>query len=455
MFKQFLVALYVLAIDMGYYMIIGLLLVAFFNIVVKKEWIANHLGGDNLWSIIKASILGVPLPLCSCGVIPTGLYLKDQGASSSSSVSFLISTPQTGVDSIVATYGLMGITFAWFRPLAAFLSGIFGGLAVKLFGAEFKNEIKKEDLSCGDDCGSDHDHGHAHDHGHDHAHDHANCDDGACKVSEKVEKPPMASRIKASLNYAFGDFVSDIAFHFIIGLVIAALITVFLPAGLLVEIGLSQGILAMLVMIAVGAPMYICSTSSIPIALSLIAKGLSPGTAFVFLFMGPFTNVASMSILSKKLGIKTTVIYLVSAAISAIGFGYLLDFLIKGFNLPYFGKSDVMAMDMSAGWFKTVIGLSFMALIFYHIIKIFSGKIKNKKGQQSKADAKSLTVGVDGMSCEGCVSTLKTELLNTKGVKACDVSLENKSATVWGDIDVKTVERVIVGKGYTIIKTSV
>ena len=138
MVRSFFIAMYALAIDMGYYMIIGLLLVAFFNIIIKKEWIAKHLGGHSLWAIIKASILGVPLPLCSCGVVPTGLYLKDKGASNAATASFLISTPQTGVDSIVATYGLMGITFAWFRPIAAFVSGIFGGIMVRIFDREGK-----------------------------------------------------------------------------------------------------------------------------------------------------------------------------------------------------------------------------------------------------------------------------------------------------------------------------
>jgi len=327
----------------------------------------------------------------------------------------------------------MGITFAWFRPVAAFISGVFGGVMVRIFDRDGKTDVE--------DTIED---GHVHDHG-------ASCSDDSCGVEEKDEHIPIIDKIKSSLRYAFGDFVADIAFHFALGLIIAALITVFIPANFLVDIGLSQGILAMLVMIIVGGPMYICSTSSIPIALSLIAKGLSPGTAFVFLFMGPFTNVASISILSKKLGAKTTVIYLVSAAVSAIGAGYLLDFLIGRFSLPYFGASDVLAMEMTAGPFKTVIGLIFMAILFYHMYNNLSAKIKNKSGQKSKQSEKSLKLNISGMHCDGCASGLQNDLINTKGISAAEVSFEDSSVEVWGKFKEKDIIEIVTKKGYQVI----
>jgi len=436
--KDFFEALYILAVDMGFYMVIGLLLVAVFNVIIKKEWIADHLGKGNLWSIIKASILGVPLPLCSCGVVPTGLYLKDKGASDASTASFLISTPQTGVDSIVATYGLMGITFAWFRPIAAFLSGVFGGLMIKVFGKSIKREnAKKSDavkVECADDSCT---HEHSNDHDHSHSHGHA--------------KGSLKDKLKASFTYAFGDFVGDIAYHFVIGLVVAALITVLIPANFLVEIGLSSGILAMLVMIVVGAPMYICSTSSIPIALSLIAKGLSPGTAFVFLFMGPFTNIATISILGKKLGTRTTTIYLVSAAVSAIGFGYLLDFLIGSFSLPFISGVGRHAHAEDLSLYKIIIGLMFMALVLYHITRSIIGRIKNSSANKMSGDHEGVTLSVSGMTCEGCANGLKTDLLNTKGVKGADVSLEENTATVWGEFELNDIINLISKKGYEVL----
>jgi uncharacterized protein len=432
--KAFFEALYILAIDMGFYMIIGLLLVTVFNVIIKKEWIAAHLGKGNLWSIIKASIFGVPLPLCSCGVVPTGMYLKDKGASDASTASFLISTPQTGVDSIVATYGLMGITFAWFRPIAAFVSGVFGGLMVKVFGKSKDLDTKKEHIyeeDCTDGSCSK---------GHTHSHEHA-----------EEKEASIGQKLKASFKYAFGDFVGDIAFHFILGLIVAALITVLIPANFLVEIGLSSGILAMLVMIVVGAPMYICSTSSIPIALSLIAKGLSPGTAFVFLFMGPFTNIATISILGKKIGTRTTIIYLVSAALSAIGFGYLLDFLIGSFSLPFISGVGANAHAEDISIYKVIIGLSFMLIIFYHIVRRISAWFKAKGGAKEETATKSISLKVSGMNCDGCANSLKADFLNTKGVKGAKVSFDDSSVKVWGNFEEKDIVDVVLKKGYSII----
>ena len=419
--QAFFESLFILAVDMGFYMVIGLLLVTLFNVIIKKEWIAGHLGGGSLWSITKASILGVPLPLCSCGVVPAGLYLKDRGASNAATGSFLISTPQTGVDSIVATYGLMGITFAWFRPLAAFISGIFGGAMIGLFGkgkrntTELKSKVNTEAIDAAD-------------------------------------SRAFGQKISASFRYAFGDFIGDIAVHFIVGLIIAALITVFLPADFLVNAGLSSGILAMLVMIVVGAPMYICSTSSIPIALSLIAKGLSPGTAFVFLFMGPFTNIATISILSKKLGGRTTVVYLLSAAVSAIGFGYLLDFLIHSFSLPYVSGVAAHLHAKNLSVFKIVIGMIFAALILFHAGKALFMTIKGARAKAKTKGKSKTTYKVEGMSCENCANAVKNALLNTKNVENADVSLEEGTATVWGDAGRATVVKAIHKKGYTVVE---
>ncbi len=366
MIQKFFHELYNLSIDMGFYMVIGLLFVAFFTTFMKKETIAKHLGKNDLTSSAKASLFGVPLPLCSCGVVPTAVYLKENGASNATVTSFLISTPQTGVDSIIATYGLMGITFAWFRPIAAFISGIFGGLLVSIFG-KHENIQPQAPSSCS--CCT-----------------HASAETDACHTNVETETHSCCSsdghdhssasssqtvigKLKASFQYAFGDFLADISLHFLIGLVIAAIISVVLPADFLVNMGLTSGIVAMLVMIVIGAPMYICSTASIPIALMLMSKGLSPGTAFVFLFMGPFTNIASLSVLSKVLGKKITGIYLFAASVASIVMGYLLDFLVTAYSLPVITQTTNHMMGHGgATWFKVVVAGAFMLLVLYHLI---------------------------------------------------------------------------------------
>lgn len=352
---EFLQTLYYLFIDMSYYLFIGLIFVGLLHIYMSNEFVSKHLGANSLWSVIKASLFGVPLPLCSCGVIPTGLQLKKSGASNGSVISFLTSTPQTGIDSMVATYGLLGLPFAIFRPFAAFTSGVIGGIIVNMFpqdtfklGSEEKIVIEscedsccsdeKEDLDvCHDSCCSDNT-----------SKDNMNSDDtdscggDSCGCSCSDEKPDLdelgfkkstVKTLKEIYRYAFDEFLGDITKDFVVGLVLAAVITLALPEDFFVSLSLSSPLLLMLLMILIGLPLYICSTSSIPIAIALMLKGISPGAAFVFLFAGPVTNIASIMILKRSLGTKLLSLYLVIVSVLAIIFGLLLDFLFNTFDL--------------------------------------------------------------------------------------------------------------------------
>lgn len=354
-------------VSMSMYIMIGLLFVGILNTYVKKEKVIGLLGTNNFGSVVKSACVGVPLPLCSCGVVPTAVGLKESGASNGAVVSFLISTPQTGVDSIFATYSMMGIVMAIFRPIAAFFSGIFGGIAVNILCKKEKlNTVDKATSSC---CSSEKVETKQAESGcccsatatsnseptHSkvdccHTADSSKTVDSAksccsepitvqtsscCSTQKQEDNVKGFAKFKRVFTYAFGKSLDDIAVHFLVGLVLASLIATFVPADLFVNLGLSSGILSMLAMVVIGLPMYICSTSSIPIALSLIAKGLSPGSAFVFLFVGPVTNIASLLILNKTLGKKITIVYLVSVILCAIGFGYLLEFIATSFNLVF------------------------------------------------------------------------------------------------------------------------
>ena len=412
MVRDFFQSLYTLAIDMGFYMTIGLVLVGMLNIFIKKQWIAKHLGGTGIWPVIKASLLGVPLPLCSCGVVPTGLYLKDKGASDSSAVSFLISTPQTGADSIIATYGLMGPLFAWYRPLAAFVSGIVGGASIRLFNKKPATHPSK--LPVEDD-----------------------------------ESAPIKQRAVKSFKYAFGEFVDDIAVHFIIGLAIAALIAVMIPADFIESIGLSSGILSMLIMIVIGAPMYICSTSSIPIAVMLMVKGLSPGAAFVFLFMGPFTNAASLILISKKFGRKNTVIYFLSAAVSAMAFGVVLDAVVNAAGVE-FSYLTARQAEMAYSPVQIVVAAVFLMLVlFYAVRKLvrYSQKIKAKK---SASDETYKTYAVDGMDCKNCAAGLEASIREEDGVLNAEIDFDSKELKIWGKVSEEKLEQMVKAHGYSL-----
>jgi len=429
---KFLEIFLILFIDMAYYLMLGLTLVGIFNLFVNRELIARQLGKNSFWSSVKACALGVPLPLCSCAVVPTGLYLKDKGASTATTTAFLISTPQTGVDSIVATYGMMGATFAWFRPIAAFVSGVLGGFIVGLFD---KNNKSAEDIDI-----EEHHHNEVDD-----------CTTGTCsnhnhKEVNKTE--PFRKRLANTMHYAYVETIGEIAVHFLIGLVIATLITVFLPTELIERANLNSGLLAMLLMIVIGLPMYICSTASIPIAVSFILKGISPGAAFVFLFMGPFTNAASLAILAKKLGKKIVALYVSVAAVFAVLFGLLLDFMINKLAL----KIDIAQMKEhihdEVTTFEIIVAVVFALLLIYSLGGNLMNKFKAKKASKNVTST-GKTYNVYGMTCNGCSSRLQALLLKNENIENAVVDHENNNATIYGDVSDEVVKTIVENAGFS------
>ncbi len=421
---EFFSVLYQLFVDMGYYMMLGLSLVAIFNLFMNKDVIVRYLGDNGFLASVRACLLGVPLPLCSCGVVPTSIYLKDKGASSSTVSAFLISTPQTGVDSIVATYGLMGITFAWFRPVAAFLSGVIGGSAVSIFAKDKDNKVVGAKQTPTKDE----------------------------SITVETEKKRITlNDITGTLKYSFVEMVSGIAIYFIVGLIISAAISVLLPADLLAQWGIGSGILTMLLMILIGLPMYICSSASIPIALTLMAKGISPGAAFVFLFMGPFTNAASLSILIKKLGKKVIFVYVTAATICAIGFGLLLDWLVTTFGLPIINTIAMEDSHMHISVFQQIVAYIFFGLIVYSLFRKIKAFYNERKIRELSSD-KARVYAVDGMTCGNCALHVQEELLKLENVTNAKVDHEEKTATVWGDVDADAVKKAIEQSGYSVRK---
>ena len=352
----FLNAVIDIFLDMSLFMLIGMILTGVLSVVVKKQTVSKHLGEGTRFAALKAAALGVPLPLCSCSVLPTTTYLSQSGASTSAVMAFLISTPQTGIDSIIATFGMMGVVFAVYRPVAAFISGVAGGALIqKISGNRKLEEIEEHD-------------------------EHDECCSGGCSCDSGQKTLSLKEKLIKMADYAFVDFVDDVSVHFVIGLIIAALITVIIPTGFFESLHISSGILAMLVMLIVGLPMYICSTSSIPIALVLLAKGISPGAAFVFLFAGPATNAASLAVLSKTLGKKTVAVYLAITAVSAVGFGLLLDGLISWLSLPM-PEFGLQAAVRSASTLKIISGVIFGGLILRSLINKLVVRIKKGKNK--------------------------------------------------------------------------
>lgn len=279
--------------DSAPYLLFGFLAAGLLHGVFSSETVARHLGRGRLGPVVKAALFGVPLPLCSCGVLPAALGLRKQGASKGATVSFLVSTPETGVDSIALTYALMDPVMTVFRPLAAFVSAVLAGTVENLFG-------RADPLPA--------------------------APAPPCGCAEHAVPPgaPWRQRVRQGMRYAFGDLLGDLAPWLAVGFLLAGAISAAVPEHLLGEY-LGGGIAPMLVMLAVGVPLYLCATASTPIAAALMLKGLSPGAALVFLLAGPATNLASLTALSATLGVRTTARYLASICAGALAMGLLLD----------------------------------------------------------------------------------------------------------------------------------
>lgn len=287
--------------EMSPYLLFGFFAAGILSMLVSQRVVEKHLGGRGIWPVLKASLFGVPLPLCSCGVIPVSMSLHKHGAGKGSTIAFLISTPQTGVDSIFVTFSLLGPVFAIFRPVAAFVSGIIGGVLVDLFNPAPKGG-EPAPKRCTDEC---------------------------CGGAEN-------RKIARGLKFAFVTLPRDIGGAMLVGLVIAAFISVLVPEDFFAE-KLGTGIFSMLIMMALGTPMYVCATASVPIAAAMIMKGLTPGAALVFLMTGPATNAASFATIWKVLGRTTAIIYLAAIAGCSLMSGIILDYIVGGIKSEVVG----------------------------------------------------------------------------------------------------------------------
>ena len=285
--------------EMSPYLLLGFFFAGVMHAFIPGMVYNRYLGGKGFKSVFYGALFGVPLPLCSCGVLPTAMSLRKQGASKGATASFLISTPETGVDSIIATYSVLGLPFAVIRPVAAFCNAIMGGWLINKFGD--KDEVVPVDASAKTCC--------------------------CHHKQEETHHEGFLGKMREALRFGFVEMIEDIGKWLVIGLVIAGLITVFVPDEFFALFrGNTQ--LSMLLVLCIAIPMYICATGSIPIAVALMMKGLTPGAALVLLMAGPACNMASILVINKTLGRKSLVLYLVSIITMAILWGHVVDYLL-------------------------------------------------------------------------------------------------------------------------------
>lgn len=308
---EFLKALWAYLLVSAPYLMVGLTLAGVFHEFVPMEKVKKWLGGKSLFSVVRAAIIGIPLPLCSCSVIPAAVEIKKSGANNGATSAFLIATPESGIDSISLTYALIDLPMAIIRPVAAFFSAFFAGVLQLIFNNE-DQVIEEEVKSC---CSKNK------------PKPEPVAEEKSCCASKKSEIKKESRMLKA-INYGFGSLINDIAKWLTIGILAGAVIDFVVPADFF--LGFSQNAGRFLILL-IGIPLYICATASTPIAVSLMLKGLSPGSALVLLLVGPATNISNIAVLQKYIGKKGVIINMFSIGFVALIFSYITDWLYGSF----------------------------------------------------------------------------------------------------------------------------
>lgn len=460
--------------EMAPFLLLGFLLAGVIHV-----WIPNHLyipkiSKPTFMSVLWAALFGVPLPICSCGVIPTSIAIRREGASKGASVSFLISTPATGVDSILATYSLLGLPFAILRPIAAFVTALFGGVLTnavtrgecaeggKTVDAKVANSLKVADGECcggaeADCCGS--------------ASGKCGCGAsvaaGKCGCGEHAHaaKLSVLHRIKETLRYGFVDMVSNVSKWLCIGLVLGALIAAFVPNDFFLALR-EYPVLCMLAVLVLAMPMYTCATGSIPLALALVAKGITPGAALVLLMAGPATSIASMLVVGKAFGKRTLVAYLVSIAAGALFFGFIVDtFFMDTFLSAMLPSGAAMEMGHAALGIFDYVCAGFLALLMIY------SRIPKRRGKHCCCDehcgcsehdhaaacdadlktgevALTHTYRVLGMNCSHCKMCVEKAAMKLDGVTFATADIAKKQLEIEGSVDETELKAAIEAAGF-------
>ena len=409
-----MVEMWSLCVEVAPFLLLGMVFSGLISIFVDSRLIMKHIGQKNFSSIFKSTVFGVPIPLCSCGVIPVAATLRESGASKGSTVSFLVSTPQTGVDSIILTYGMLGPLFAFFRPLAAFISGLISGVIINSFDDETHHHIPSENNN------------------------------------SKGTKRPMKERLWAGLEYGFISLPSDIVVPLFQGLSIAALISVFLPYGFIAEYFVSSQFVVYMAMLLISLPVYVCATASIPIALVLMGKGVSAGAVFIFLMAGPATNASSIIVVKNILGSKTMYRYIFLISLLAILFGLFLDSFFT-ITLPVSSTSThVHGID---GYGSIIITILFILILVNSYIdqsRVKSSGISESSNDHSSSK-KRLSFNVSGMTCSHCKESVESAAYSIDGVDSVHVDLSTGDLTIIGNsFNDSAIKEKIKDRGFTV-----
>lgn len=405
MINSFINEITYLFIEISPYLILGFLVSGFLFIFTSKEMVANNLGKPGFVSVSKASLFGVPMPLCSCGVIPVATSMHKRGASKGATLSFLISTPQTGIDSILLTLNQMGLQFAIIRPIVALLTGIIGGLLGEKLTQNEANEVIKQ--------------------------------------NQTDTKKTYVDGIK----YAFITLPADIIKPLLKGIIISGLIAILIPNDFFASYNFT-GLSAMVLVAVASVPIYVCATASVPVAMSLMAKGLEPGAAFVFLMAGPATNAATISVILNSLGKKIVISYVSVIFVSSILFGSLINIFLDPNTIPM--NMDHHHHNHNLLWniFSDLSVYTMLIIIFYYLFS----KIKRRSNAMDNLNNDNAYL-ITGMTCNHCKQTATEAIENCTGVEKVEIDLDSGKAYIQGsDINDDEIITSIKSVGFSIKK---
>ncbi len=313
------------------YLLFGLLISGAIHQFISVDKVKKWLGADKFSSVFKAALVGVPIPLCSCSVIPAAVTIKKSGASNGATSAFLIATPESGVDSISITYALIDLPMTTIRPIAAFCSAFFAGTLQFMFNDfELPPEEKEGPTK------------------------------GCCpKTGKTTSEADFSTKFKGMFKYGFGKLSDDIAGWLTIGILLGALIDFLVPENFFMGMGMVEN---RLMILAIGVPLYICASASTPIAVSLMLKGLSPGSALLLLLVGPATNISNIAVLQKYIGKKGVIINIFSIVFVALIFSFIADYLYENFFTLQLNEM-LSKHEHGAAWWESASAIILMVLL--------------------------------------------------------------------------------------------
>lgn len=412
MLAQYLLHLWQILLDLAPSLLLGLFIAGLMHVYLPLGLIRSHLSRPTMTSVAQASVLGVPLPLCSCGVIPTALGLRRDGAAPGATTAFMISTPQTGVDSILVSAAFLGWPFALFKLIAAFVTGLVGGGLVNRWVPTTDAPMTNREQSLG-------------------AADH------------------RADGLLGALRYAIFDLLAVIDLWLIAGVLVAALITTLTPADFFAAQSWAQGWSGMLVVLAISLPLYVCTTASVPLAASLIAAGMPTGSALVFLMAGPSTNVATIGAVYRALGARVLAIYLGTVVVMSLLFGLLFDWLLA--SPPVAGGGHVHGAHGGAHWVAVLSALVLLALLGGLGWRRWQARRRAAAERAAASGDDLVTLQVEGMSCQHCVASVKQALEGVAAVESALPDLASGQVQVRGTgVDGSALVQAVEAAGFSV-----